>query len=68
MSILNTSDTWSCACYLIRVHGEQAVAVALEYMKQRCEDGDHAGEDAWYAIAAATSDLQRLRFVGEAVH
>jgi hypothetical protein len=63
-----TPDIWSCACYLIRMHGKDATQIALEQMQERSREGDYAGEDAWYAIAAATSDLQRVRFRGESVH
>jgi hypothetical protein len=68
MQAYNTADTWSCACHLIRLHGDDAVTVALEEMRQRSREGDYQGEDAWYAVAAALSDLQRVRFKGESVH
>jgi hypothetical protein len=68
MSELSVANTWSCACYLIRLHGMDAVPVALEQMREKTLAGDYRGEEAWYAIAMATSDLQRVRFIGEAVH
>ena len=64
----DSARIWSCACHLISMEGLNAVAFALEQMRESHRGGDYVGEDAWYAIAMAASDLQRVRFVGETVH
>ena len=45
---------------LLRLHGLQAQAIALEHAAEMHQQGDAAGFDRWRRVQAAIGDLRRM--------
>lgn len=52
-------ETKDAARMMIKRHGLQAQAVALERVREKRQEGDTAGLDRWQAIYAAICELRR---------
>jgi hypothetical protein len=54
-----TMDAQETALMMIRLHGLQAQAIALEHVAEMRQQGDTAGLDHWQQIYAAVCELRQ---------
>ena len=54
-----TLDAQETALMMIRLHGLQAQAIALEHMAEMRQQGDTAGLDHWQQVYSAVCELRQ---------
>ena len=54
-----TLDAQETALMMIRLHGLQAQAIALEHLSEMRQQGDTAGLDHWQQVYSAVCELRQ---------